>query len=134
MGVKFFHFSEKSYDLSVYQIDLLGGGMQGETGHGHHLARQHHHKACACGNAHFTDGEAVAGGCAQLFGIVGERILCFCHADGEIAVAQSFDVGNCLLGGGEDVNALGVVDLGGNGVDLLGEGCLSAFSKYARAS
>ena len=59
-----------------------------QTGHCHNIAGVGYHKACSCGKSHVTHGDLKALGLAQLSGIVRQRILCLCHANGNIAKAQ----------------------------------------------
>ena len=111
---------EQAFDLAgVVDVDLLGGGDLGQTGHGHDSAGLAHHEACAGGQTGRAHGNIKAGGTAQSLLVVGQGVLGLSHTDRQVAVTHLCDLLQLLGGSGQNGNAVGAVDLGGDGADLL---------------
>ena len=117
---------EQADDATVGRdVDLLGRRELGEPRHRHDVARERHDEAGAGGHPEVAHGDAEAARGAELRLIVRERVLRLRHADGQIAVAEVLELLELLGGGAREVDAVGVVDLRGDGVQLAGTSSLA---------
>ena len=58
--------SEQSVDIALaVNVDAVGGGNLGKSGHSHNVAGVDYHKACACGELDITDGYLKAEYCSD---------------------------------------------------------------------
>lgn len=112
-------FLEKSRDLSVYHVDALCCRHLRKSRHGHDVAGQANHKACACGNVGVSDRDLKALGTSQLCRIVAQGVLGLGHADRKSRIAHIRDLFQFLFRLGSKYDAIRSVDLPGNGLYLF---------------
>ena len=103
----------------LVHVDLFGGGDLGQAGHGEDVAGEGNQEAGAGGdlNVPHGDGEVLRG--TQELGVIGEGILGLGHADGQVIKAEVGELLELLLRGGGDDDAVSVIDLGSDGVELV---------------
>ena len=84
-----FFQSEQSRDLSLgIHVDIDGGGLLGQAGHGHNVAADDHHETGTGGKADFPHLHGKAGGRTGQLGVIAETVLGLGDADRQVAVAQ----------------------------------------------
>ena len=71
-------------------------------------------------NLELTHGDAEVLGSAQGLGVVAKAVLRLGDAHRQVAKAVLAQLGELALGGRRKVNAVGAVDLGGNGLESVG--------------
>ena len=74
-------------------VDAEGAGGFGQAGHEHHAAGDDDQEAGTGGEDDVGDVEGPAGGRAELLRVVGEGVLGFGDADGEVAVSPGGEAG-----------------------------------------
>ena len=85
--------SEQAADVAVFiNIDVVGSGRFRQPRHFHDGAGDGDDKSRTGGNLHFADVQREALRAAERFRVVRERVLGFRHADGQVAVAQFFQI------------------------------------------
>lgn len=72
------------------------------------------------GNLELAYGDAEALGSAQRLGVVAKAVLRLGHAHRQVAKAVLAQLGELALGGRRKVDAIGAVDLSGNGLEGVG--------------
>lgn len=104
-------------------VDGFGGGDFGQGGHAHHGAGEGDEEAGSVGDFEVAHGDVEVARATGFGGVVGEGILGFGHADGQISQASLSELLEaCLRLGGED-DAARAVDAGGDGGELFHDGC-----------
>lgn len=112
---------EQAGDVAVVvDVDVLGRGNFGQARHGQNAAGQRDHKVGAGGNLELAYGDAEALGSAQRLGVVAKAVLRLGHAHRQVAKAVLAQLGELALGGRRKVDAIGAVDLSGNGLEGVG--------------
>lgn len=85
--------SEEAGDVAVcVDVYLACGGFCGEAGHGHDGAGFDDDEAGAVEEPDDCGADGEAGRAAEFVGVVGEGVLGFCDADGEVSGAGCFDL------------------------------------------
>ena len=111
---------EQAGDFAVsIHIDINGSRNLGQAGHGHNAAHNNNNEAGTCRQANVTNIHGKAFRCSQQGGIITEGILGLCNAYRQVAVAQLFDFGQCLLSGSAPAYILCTVNLLSNGENLV---------------
>ena len=92
-------------------------GTLGRPGMVRIAASQCDHKVGTGGNLELTHHDAEVLGSAQGLGVVAKAVLRLGDAHRKVAKAILAQLGELALGGRRKVNAVGAVDLGGNGLE-----------------
>eukprot|EP01137_Pigoraptor_chileana_P008991 Opistho-2@56591 len=110
-------------------IDVKIARARGQTRHGGHLANKRVEESGANACPHLPDGNHEPLGSALLLGIRRQRQVCLGHADWQVRKALLHIARNLLGCMGEDFNAIGAVNLAGDGLDLLFDGEIEVVQK-----
>jgi len=121
-GVCLSRRSEQAADDAVFvHVNIFGGGMAGQAGHGVDFSREGDDKAGSGGEADFSYRERIAArGTEQRF-VVRNRILGFGDADRQAAVAPAGELCQIAAGGSGKRYPSGAVYAAGNGADFVGK-------------
>lgn len=116
---------EETRDLAgLVDGDVKGRGALGEARHGHDRASEHDDELSTGGEANIGDVEGVARGSVDGGGVIGEGVLGLGNAHGEVAVSVLLELLELGLGLAGELNAVSVVEGGGDGLDLVSKGHL----------
>src|SRR5450756_1507872 len=129
-------FSEQADDAAGLDVDVDVDGSRplGQARHGAHLAEQRVQVPGAGGRPDVADRHAVAARPALERRVVTERQVRLGHAQRQLVQALLRELLDLGLGLGQVVHAVGAVDLGGDGLDLLLDGGLERIEELEVAA
>ena len=104
---------------AAVDINPVGGRCLRQTGHGHDVPGQRHHKAGAGREPHLPHGDRKAGRPAEQSRIIRQRILCFGDADRHPFRPEGRDFSQPLLRRGGKVYPVRAIDIFGDTLNLF---------------
>ena len=115
---------ESDYPSVVQEVHPHGGGDLRESGHQGQRAADRDDESRSRGQLDLPDVQDPSPRGTLLLGVVGEGRLSLRDAHGQVPEAVGLDLGDGLLRGGSVGDGPGAVDVGGDRLDLVLDGCL----------